>query len=83
MSDNVLEIIDGAMAVRCRSQACDVPGGRVIYSTPSDGLIGVRRRGSGIVAIGIPVLLVCKCGWSWRNPSMSSLFDQIKRLEDG
>lgn len=71
------------LEIRCKSRTCDAPGGRVLYRERVGGLLSVRRRGSGIIAIGAPVLAVCSCGWRWRNRDLAGLLDDCAAWDDG
>lgn len=54
-------------SVRCQSPTCDAPGGRTLYVSDGDTHT-VTRRGSGVVVSGVVLGVVCRCGWTWRNP---------------
>lgn len=68
--------------IHCRNPRCDVAGGRVLYSE-KPGLHSIRRRGTGGVwAGGTPLLLVCRCGWRWRNETVADTLAAFDGLGD-
>jgi hypothetical protein len=41
------------------------------------GLLSVKRRGCGVISIGVPVLVYCDCGWFWQNPDVTYVLDDM------
>ena len=72
----------GLRDIRCKSPRCDVPGGRVLCVISAESLTSVSRRGTVVAWFGgLPAYLKCRCGWSWRNPVLLDISDQLKLLE--
>lgn len=61
-----------SQTVRCQGSACDAPGGRVLCVSDGDAHT-VIRRGSGVTVSGVILGVVCRCGWSWRNPDAAAI----------
>ena len=69
-------------AIRCGSATCDTPGGRVLYRQHPDGWVALVRRRQAIIARANLALVVCRCGWIWRNPDLTTVPDLATAFRD-